>query len=178
MPSCADTEQRLLEFVGFCCKYFSGIQWQSATLVSLVSNPWFLVYFISFQLKRNTAATTMMHSCQACCKAIVWALHRVCTPPALACNTCCSHAKSHQMLTVHCCPVQAPMAPEEASNLRAIMAWYHSLMEDAKCARPKRRRTDPVVLAASKQWIDGETMLQLSYNFLMEGEPRPSSTAV
>jgi len=68
------------------------------------------------------------------------------------------------------------MAPEQAANLLAIQAWYQSLMEDAKHARPKKRRTDPVVLAAQKQWIDGETMLQLSFDFLMEGElATPSS---
>ena len=68
--------------------------------------------------------------------------------------------------------VQVPLSPEEGANLRAIRAWYNSLMEDAKHARPKKRRTDPVVLAAQQQWIDGETMLQLSFDFLMEGEPQ------
>ncbi len=63
------------------------------------------------------------------------------------------------------------MTPEAAANLRAIRAWYSSLMDDAKHARPKKRRTDPVILAANKQWLDGETMLQLSFDFLMEGEP-------
>ncbi len=66
--------------------------------------------------------------------------------------------------------MQVPLSPEEAANLRAITVWYASLMEDAKHARPKRRRTDPVLLTARKQWIDGETMLQLSFDFLMEGE--------
>ena len=74
----ADTEQRLQEFIGFCCKYFAGIQWQTGTLVNLISNPWHLAYFISFQLKRATGSATMMHSFHACCKVIVWALHRVC----------------------------------------------------------------------------------------------------
>ena len=163
----ADTEQRLLELVGFCNKYFANIQWQTVTLVSLISNPWHLAYFISFQVKRKTGAATMVHSFQACCKVIVWALHRVCTLCA-SCSVAC---------TCSCCVLQltpsggqVPLTPEQAANLTAIQAWYGSLMEDAKHARPKRRRTDPVVLAAQKQWIDGETMLQLSFDFLMEGE--------
>ena len=171
----ADTEQRLLERVGFCNKYFAGIQWQTVTLVSLISNPWHVAYFISFQLKRNTGAATMVHSFQACCKVIVWALHRVCTLSA-PCSYC---QQMLLMITLHLTHggVQVPLTLEQAANLRAIQAWYCSLMEDAKHARPKRRRTDPVVLAAQKQWIDGETMLQLSFDFLMEGELAPPSTA-
>ena len=174
----ADTEQRLLELIGFCSKYFAGIQWQTVTLVDLISSPWHLAYFISFQLKRNTGAATMIHSFQACCKVIVWALHRVCTLSA-SCSVALGviAAGFHTAAVTYRSVVQVPLSPEQAANLRAIRTWYFSLMEDAKHARPKRRRTDPVVLAAQKQWLDGETMLQLSFNFLMEGEPlAPSFT--
>ena len=76
-----------MELVGFCNKYFGGIHWQTVTLVDLISNPWHLAYFISFQLKRGTGAATMVHSFQACCKVIDWAVHRVCTLPA-SCSCC------------------------------------------------------------------------------------------
>ena len=74
-----DTEKRLLEYVGFCKKYIPerDRDWSSITLIDLVSCPWRLAFYMSFQMKRGTGADTMYHTYQAISKAIIWALHRV-----------------------------------------------------------------------------------------------------
>jgi len=75
----ADTEKRLLEYVGFCKKYIPepNRDWSSITLIDLVSCPWRLAFFMAFQMQRRTGADTMYHTYQAISKAITWALHRV-----------------------------------------------------------------------------------------------------
>ena len=51
----ADTEKRLLEFVGFCKKYIPerDRDWRAITLIDLVSCPWRLAFYMAFQMKRG-----------------------------------------------------------------------------------------------------------------------------
>ncbi len=65
--------------------------------------------------------------------------------------------------------VQVPMTVVQAANLMAIDTWYGNLMVQAKSSRV-RKRTEPQLLAKQKRWMDGQQMLQVAHQFLLEGE--------
>ena len=64
--------------------------------------------------------------------------------------------------------MQVPLTPVEAANLRAISIWYGNLMTQAKSSRVRTRR-EPALLVKEKRWMDGQQMLQVAHQFLMEG---------
>ena len=61
------------------------------------------------------------------------------------------------------------MTAIQAANLMAIDSWYSNLMVQAKSCRV-RKRADPQLLAKKKRWMDGQQMLQVAHQFLLEGE--------
>ena len=60
------------------------------------------------------------------------------------------------------------MTAVQAANLMAISVWYGNLMLQAKSSTARKRR-EPELLAKQKRWMDGQQMLQIAHQFLLEG---------
>ena len=64
--------------------------------------------------------------------------------------------------------VQVPLTVVQAANLMAISTWYGNLMLQAKSSTARKRR-EPELLAKQNRWMDGQQMLQVAHQFLLEG---------
>lgn len=65
----ADTFNRVLEFVGFACKYFPI---DNPSLMAVYSNPGILAAFFSFIYARGWRASTISTQSTAIDKVLVW----------------------------------------------------------------------------------------------------------